>query len=327
MPYLFCNIGWMERYEGLSGTKDEISGGGEYVQQYGHGAEVCNFLEVDDGLVYGHVETIKGETDRTIKVTKLGAAGRDFADQVDVIWTATHPHERGRRVTGWYRNARVYAKRQQDRPSSRQHRRDKITSYRVVARAADVTLLPSDERTLILGRGPGWIGQANWWFPNDTNEDVRDFLTTVSRLMAEGAHEQSEVPRLRIQERASYRLHKRLERNPDTSAAVKGHHGFACQACDFDFEARFGEIGKGFIEAHHLKPLSRLKPGQTRKYDVAKDFAVLCSNCHRMVHRMDDPSDLNALRLLIRQFDPKGALTTSANLSRRTSHEVLTTPP
>jgi 5-methylcytosine-specific restriction enzyme A len=27
-------------------------------------------------------------------------------------------------------------------------------------------------------------------------------------------------------------------------------------------------------------------------YDVASDFAVLCANCHRMIHRSDDPSDL-----------------------------------
>jgi 5-methylcytosine-specific restriction protein A len=31
-------------------------------------------------------------------------------------------------------------------------------------------------------------------------------------------------------------------------------------------------------------------------YDVAADFAVLCANCHRMIHRTDDPSNLSLFR-------------------------------
>jgi 5-methylcytosine-specific restriction protein A len=38
--------------------------------------------------------------------------------------------------------------------------------------------------------------------------------------------------------------------------------------------------------------------------DVATDFAVLCSNCHRMIHRTSDPADLNSFRLLLRNPDP-----------------------
>ena len=34
-------------------------------------------------------------------------------------------------------------------------------------------------------------------------------------------------------------------------------------------------------------------------YDIAEDFAVLCSNCHRMIHRSADPSDLAAFRALV----------------------------
>jgi len=31
-------------------------------------------------------------------------------------------------------------------------------------------------------------------------------------------------------------------------------------------------------------------------YDVAADFAVLCANCHRMIHRTDDPRNLSLFR-------------------------------
>ncbi|AXI02168.1 MrcB family domain-containing protein [Aquirhabdus parva] len=80
------------------------------------------------------------------------------------------------------------------------------------------------------------------------------------------------------------REHKHLERNRKLASRAKKIHGYVCMACGFDFEKKYGGIGKEFIEAHHLTPISDLK-GQLLKLDPRKDFAVLCSNCHRMIHR------------------------------------------
>ena len=55
-----------------------------------------------------------------------------------------------------------------------------------------------------------------------------------------------------------------------------------CEACGFDFEQVYGEHGKGFIECHHTKPVSELKAGEKTKLS---DLALVCSNCHRMIHR------------------------------------------
>jgi 5-methylcytosine-specific restriction protein A len=55
-------------------------------------------------------------------------------------------------------------------------------------------------------------------------------------------------------------------------------HGTRCQACNLDFEERYGAIGKGFIEAHHLRAIASLEEGVAVTYDVAADFAVLCDN-------------------------------------------------
>lgn len=98
-----------------------------------------------------------------------------------------------------------------------------------------------------------------------------------------------------IEERKIYCLHRSIERN-SSAKKVKKIHGLRCECCGLNFEERYGEIGKGFIEVHHLIPLSSLKLGECRKYDFDKDFAVLCSNCHRMIHRQSDPSDIDALR-------------------------------
>lgn len=60
--------------------------------------------------------------------------------------------------------------------------------------------------------------------------------------------------------------------------------GTVCKACGFDFGKTYGEWGEGFIEVHHLIPLGG-KDSKVRKTNPAKDMVVLCSNCHRMVHR------------------------------------------
>ncbi|THF58852.1 MrcB family domain-containing protein [Ollibium composti] len=98
-----------------------------------------------------------------------------------------------------------------------------------------------------------------------------------------------------VDEERRYRMHRRIERNPKASKLAKAFHGTVCQACGFDFQRHYGTIGAGFIEAHHLTPIASLNQGTTVTYDVATDFAVLCSNCHKMIHRLPDPSDIGAL--------------------------------
>jgi 5-methylcytosine-specific restriction protein A len=102
-----------------------------------------------------------------------------------------------------------------------------------------------------------------------------------------------------ITETRKYAYHRKVERNRTAARFAKKFHGSRCQACDLEFAERYGNIGKGFIEAHHLRPISTLEEGIPVKYDVAADFAVLCSNCHRMIHRTKEPSDLAAFRQLI----------------------------
>jgi hypothetical protein len=51
-------------------------------------------------------------------------------------------------------------------------------------------------------------------------------------------------------------------------------------------------------------PISELK-GQRVSLDPAHDFAVLCANCHRMIHRFEHPEDIEAFRkTLSRQLQP-----------------------
>lgn len=65
--------------------------------------------------------------------------------------------------------------------------------------------------------------------------------------------------------------------------AVMGKEGrLACEVCGFDFEAAYGKLGRGFCEVHHCVPLASVE-GSRRT--LLEDLAIVCSNCHRMIHR------------------------------------------
>ncbi len=98
-----------------------------------------------------------------------------------------------------------------------------------------------------------------------------------------------------------YKMHRRIERNARAGKLAKQHHGFECQGCGLDFARKYGPIGNNYIEAHHLRPISSLDEGVEVTYNVETDFAVLCANCHRMIHRTDDPSNVIAFKALIRE--------------------------
>jgi 5-methylcytosine-specific restriction protein A len=102
-------------------------------------------------------------------------------------------------------------------------------------------------------------------------------------------------PNIDYEDATKFRMHKRIERNAALVKKVKQQKGYACQVCNANFETRYGAVGAGYIEAHHLKPIASLK-GTKVAMDPAKDFAVLCSNCHRMVHRSGLVDDIERFK-------------------------------
>jgi predicted HNH restriction endonuclease len=103
-----------------------------------------------------------------------------------------------------------------------------------------------------------------------------------------------------IVEEKRYRWQRMLERNSAGADFAKRHHKYRCEACLMSFADTYGDIGENFIEAHHLVPLSELDPSEPRIYTAA-DFAVLCSNCHRMIHRWTDPADVIGFRDMLKK--------------------------
>jgi 5-methylcytosine-specific restriction protein A len=75
----------------------------------------------------------------------------------------------------------------------------------------------------------------------------------------------------------------KYERNSKNRENAIRIHGTKCMICGFDFEKKYGELGRGYIEVHHIKPLAELD--EEVVIDPETDLICVCSNCHRMLHR------------------------------------------
>lgn len=116
---------------------------------------------------------------------------------------------------------------------------------------------------------------------------LADFRKTADDLSTAFSQKENEVfPEGRRIER----LHKARERSSRLVALAKEKHSrsnggkLPCEVCGFDFREKYGDRGTHFIEAHHKVPLKRLDKIKSRKTRV-KDLAMVCANCHRMLHR------------------------------------------
>lgn len=92
------------------------------------------------------------------------------------------------------------------------------------------------------------------------------------------------------------------ERDPTAKPRCIKKWGCICVACGFDFEAVYGELGKGFIHVHHLKPIHTI--GEAYVLDPEEDLRPVCPNCHSMLHRNSVVISIEQLiGLLKRRFD------------------------
>jgi predicted HNH restriction endonuclease len=99
------------------------------------------------------------------------------------------------------------------------------------------------------------------------------------------------------------KIHLKRERN---SLLIKGakrlfQEKFGklfCQICNFDFEEIYGELGRNFIEGHHTIPVSTM----TFDYETkVEEIAMVCSNCHKMLHRRRPWLSMDKLKNLLKK--------------------------
>jgi 5-methylcytosine-specific restriction protein A len=123
-------------------------------------------------------------------------------------------------------------------------------------------------------------------------ESDQMLLAQVAQSIRDNYQNVSELPPISDEEtfregEILTRLHRYRERDPKATKNKKkkmlAETGkLACEVCGFDFYEVYGELGKGFAECHHKTPVHQLEANQRTRL---QDLAIVCSNCHRMLHR------------------------------------------
>jgi 5-methylcytosine-specific restriction enzyme A len=85
--------------------------------------------------------------------------------------------------------------------------------------------------------------------------------------------------RLLIRRHVGYERDRALRQRKLDEARAAGRP-IACEVCGFDFAETYGDRGNGYIECHHIVPLH--VTGLSKR--SLGDLALLCANCHRMIH-------------------------------------------
>ncbi len=134
--------------------------------------------------------------------------------------------------------------------------------------------------------------------------EAAEFFVDVARTVL-GTEVPKYEPYANVKNRALVRRHLVRERSAKLADAAKIRDGFNCKVCQTNFGNTYGELGSGFAEAHHVIPLSSPKAKGTTSLD---DLITVCSNCHRMLHRMaGEVGDAAKLRQLVAKRSPSKA--------------------
>lgn len=124
------------------------------------------------------------------------------------------------------------------------------------------------------------------WRPEDEKQ-FDDYGLTYSVSMAvdeddvdlEGGS--GKEGRLRLVRHLSRERDPRIVRRKK-SAVLRNEGCLQCEACGFDFSIGYPGIGEEFCEVHHSVPLADY---DEQRRTLLSDLHILCSNCHRMIHR------------------------------------------
>lgn len=134
--------------------------------------------------------------------------------------------------------------------------------------------------------------------PTTITEDIFNQLFKLNlKSIPNNIREQCQFPEGKLVERKHLSRERNQKLIKEAKRRFKLTHGkLFCQICYFNFEEVYGQIGVDFIEGHHTKPVSELNEKSKTKIT---DIAMVCPNCHRMLHRRRPWLKMSDIRNLI----------------------------
>lgn len=122
---------------------------------------------------------------------------------------------------------------------------------------------------------------------HENREDLRKFIKTIKSFINLNICSASLKNIQASEGKSGFFRHFARERDWKIIKAKKLRflieNGFLfCEVCGFDFAKKYGNRGVNFIEVHHKTPLSEVDDETITNLD---DLCLLCSNCHKILHR------------------------------------------
>ncbi|HJW31984.1 MAG TPA: HNH endonuclease [Holophagaceae bacterium] len=277
LPVLFCYIGWARLYDGT----ETIRGNHSYLQANPtENAEGHAFIRDDQG----HYSA------------GIGRGEVDALDGFHVVFVAKQPSTQVRVVVGVYADAHL-------------HRPEGIAApvydeWQFATTRWAVLFPPEDRPEFQKGQWPGSSGVRRWACETDGTKwprllelflQIRDqLLKGIEEELSEdwltqGAEFEDISGAMEGSLRSRYVRHRHREqkfRQTKINSVLRSRGGrLRCEVpnCGFDFVERYGAIGEGFAHVHHLTPLSEFEKSGRKVH--LKDLAIVCPNCHAMIHR------------------------------------------
>jgi predicted HNH restriction endonuclease len=274
-PVLFVLIGWARRYDGT----EPVVGAHKYLDVHARDSEEAEaFVRQDDGLFY------------------CGAGkGRIHEEALDTVFVARHPTARSYEVVAVYREAESYV------------RPNQWSEKWCTVKTTDAVLFRVGQRPTC-AHWPAGQGMRRWARRlHSKGASHQELLVTYRAALNYSAKSSThatdstdiELNAFEGELRQLFIAHRKREaklRAAKIRQALSknaGHLRCEVPGCGFDFLDKYGETGRNYAVVHHTKPLASLSTGGA-KTSLA-DLAIVCPNCHAMIHRGGECKPMNSL--------------------------------
>ncbi len=214
MRIVFCNIAWMKYYRGILDNGIDVPvTGGTYARRTNDVLERYNFIgtKLKKGDIVnkagnyclGYMEVkASGNSKNQLNIDKIPGCellgDECVAENILVVFCATHPDHKFTTVVGWYENATVYRDYQSIYMKS-EDGEEYEQLFNAVATVEDCVLLPMRERSRKavwgvprqqLGASYGF-SRSNVWYPQnkDDNMNLASFLNRMVKQIKEYSDE------------------------------------------------------------------------------------------------------------------------------------------
>jgi 5-methylcytosine-specific restriction enzyme A len=143
-------------------------------------------------------------------------------------------------------------------------------------------------RQVATGKGLGNVSMTDreiWNELGNNPERTKDLAKLIRSGIdvVEEAKQELDLEEVFSEGRVVTEAHSTRERKPQLRRRLLEHHRrsgvLECGICGCS--APISELGEAIFEAHHIVPLSIAAERRTK----LRDMALLCANCHRLIHR------------------------------------------